>query len=55
MPAMVAVRHNERLKVYYQHLKIRGKYHGRSGGVMRKLLIIAHALYKMGKKYCEKI
>jgi transposase len=53
---MVVVQHNERLKVYYQHLKTGGKHTTAAHvAVMRKLLIIAHALYKMGEKYREEI
>jgi transposase len=54
MPAMVAVRHNERLKAHYQRLKERGKHTTAAQvAVMRKILIIAHALYKTGEKYRE--
>jgi len=55
MPAMVAIRHNSKLKVYYERLKANGKHTTVAQvAVMRKLLVIAHSLYKSGEKYQEK-
>ena len=55
MPAMVAVRHNTRLKAYYERLKANGKHTTVAQvAVMRKLLVFAHALYKSGQMYNEK-
>ena len=49
MPAMVAIRHNTKLKKYYERLKESGKHTTVvQVAVMRKLLIIAHSLYKTG-------
>ena len=54
MPAMVAIRHNTKLKKYYERLKESGKHTTVAQvAVMRKLLIIAHALYKSGENYKE--
>ena len=56
MPAMVAIRHNERLKTYYQRLKENGKHTTAAQvAVMRKILVIAHALYKTGEKYRKEV
>jgi transposase len=56
MPAMVAVRHNERLKAYYRRLKERGKHTTAAQvAVMRKILIIAHALYKTEETYRKEL
>jgi len=55
MPAMVAIRHNSKLKAYYEKLKESGKHTTVAQvAVMRKLLVIAHSLYKSGEKYREK-
>lgn len=52
MPAMVAIRHNKKLKGYYERLKGSGKHTTVAQvAVMRKLLIIAHSIYKSGKIY----
>ncbi len=56
MPAMVAVRHNIKLKAYYERLKAGGKHTTVAQvAVMRKLLIIAHSLYKSGEMYREEV
>jgi len=55
MPAMVAIRHNAKLKAFYERLKANGKHTTIvQVAVMRKLLIIAHSLYKSGQSYKEK-
>ena len=54
MPAMVAIRHNAKLKAYYERVKNSGKHTTAAQvAVMRKLLVIAHSLYKSGEKYKE--
>jgi len=54
MPAMVAIRFNAKLKAYYERLKANGKHTTVAQvAVMRKLLVIAHALYKSGQIYRE--
>ncbi len=52
MPAMTSIRHNERLKIFYDRLKENGKHTTViQVAIMRKLLIIAHSLYKNNKSY----
>ena len=52
MPSLVAVRHNERLKAFYNRLKGNGKHTTVAQvAVMRKLIIIAHSLYKNNDIY----
>ncbi len=54
MPALVAIRHNAKLKAFYERLKANGKHTTAAQvAVMRKLLIIAHSLYKSGQSYKE--
>ena len=56
MPTMVAIRHNTKLKAYYERLKANGKHTTVAQvAVMRKLLIIAHSLYKSEEMYKEKL
>ena len=52
MPAMVIVRYDERFKKYYERLKKSGKHTTVvQVAVMRKLLVIAHALFKSEEEY----
>lgn len=52
MPIMVAVRHNERLKAFYERLKNNGKHTTVAQiAVMRKIIVIAHSLYKNNEGY----
>lgn len=52
MSVMVAVRFNHELKAFYENLKNRGKHTTVSQiAVMRKIIIIAHSLYKNNEKY----
>lgn len=52
MAVMVAVRFNNELKAFYESLKNRGKHTTVSQiAVMRKIIIIAHSLYKNNEKY----
>lgn len=52
MDVMVAVRFNGELKDYYERLKERGKHTTVTQiAVMRKIIIIAHSLYKKNEKY----
>ena len=52
MAVMVAVRFNGELKSYYERLKGRGKHTTVTQiAVMRKIIIIAHSLYKNNEKY----
>ena len=52
MPAISAVMHNDKLKRFYENLKENGKHTTVAQvAVMRKLLIIAHSLYKNNEAY----
>ena len=52
MAVMVEVRFNGELKDYYERLKERGKHTTVTQiAVMRKIIIIAHSLYKNNEKY----
>ena len=52
MPVMVATQRNEKLKRFYNRLKDNGKHTTVAQiAVMRKLLIIAHSLYKKNEVY----
>lgn len=52
MAVLSAVRFNEELKEYYEHLKHRGKHTTVAQiAVMRKIIVIAHSLYKNNEKY----
>lgn len=52
MSAMVAIRYNDKMKMFYDRLKSSGKHTTAAQvAVMRKLLVIAHSLYKNNKTY----
>ncbi len=52
MAAMVAVRYNQNLKTFYNRLKKNGKHTTVAQvAAMRKLVIIAHSLFKSGEIY----
>ena len=52
MAAMVAVKRNEKMEIFYNRLKTNGKHTTLAQvAVMRKLVIIAHSLYKSGEMY----
>lgn len=52
MPVMTAIQHNKRLKQFYTKLKKNGKHTTVAQiAVMRKMLIIAHSLYKNNEEY----
>lgn len=54
MAAMVATKHNQKLKLFYNRLKENGKHTTVAQiAVMRKLVIIAHSLFKSGELYDE--
>ena len=49
---MVAVRFNDEFKTYYENLKQMKKYTSiEQIGVMRKIILIAHSLYKKNESY----
>jgi len=54
MAVMVATRHNKQMKSFYERLKVNGKHTTVAQiAVMRKLVVIAHSLYKNDVLYDE--
>jgi len=54
MAVMSATRHNKQMKAFYERLKANGKHTTVAQiAVMRKLVIIAHSLYKSNEVYDE--
>ncbi len=52
MTAMVATKRNEKMEIFYNRLKTNGKHTTVAQvAVMRKLVIIAHSLFKSGEMY----
>lgn len=52
MATMSATRHNKEMKVFYERLKVNGKHTTVAQiAVMRKLVILAHSLYKSEEVY----
>ena len=52
MSVMVAVRYNPQMRIFYERLKSNGKHTTAAQiAVMRKLLLIAHSLYKNDQRY----
>jgi transposase len=52
MSAMVSIRYNEQMKQFFDRLKANGKHTTAAQvAVMRKLVVIAHSLYKNNEKY----
>jgi len=55
MSALVAIRHNDEMRAFYERLKARGKHSTAAQvAVMRKIVLVAHALYKNGQMYDSK-
>jgi len=55
MPTMIAVRYNEEMKLIYDGLVNRGKPKMLAQiAVMRKILLLAHSLYKNNEKYDDR-
>ena len=56
MGTMTAIRLNPDMKIFYDRLKENGKHTTQAQiAVMRKMITIAHSLYKNNEKYSEKI
>ena len=56
MGTMTATRHNPEMKLFYDRLKENGKQTTQAQiAVMRKMIIIAHSLYKNNEKYSSKV
>jgi len=56
MAAMASTKHNAKMKVFYQRLKANGKHTTSAQiAVMRKLVVVAHSLYKSGEIYDQEL
>lgn len=56
MGVMTAIRYDENFKAFYARLKAKGKHTTQAQiAVMRKMIIVAHSLYKNDKKYVKPI
>lgn len=54
MPTMVSIQHNKEMKLFYDRLVEKGKPKMLAQiAVMRKLILLAHSLYKKNQKYDE--
>ena len=54
MPALISINHNAELRAMYARLKANGKHSTLAQiAIMRKIIIITHALFKNGEKYDE--
>ena len=52
MAAMASTKHNEKMKAFYERLKANGKHTTQAQiAVIRKLIVVAHSLYKSGEIY----
>jgi len=55
MGVMTAIRYDENFKVFYERLKSNGKHTTQAQiAVMRKMIIVAHSLYKSDTRYIKK-
>jgi transposase len=56
MAAMASTLHNPQMKVFYERLKSKGKHTTLAQiAVMRKLVVVAHSLYKSGETYNKEL
>lgn len=56
MPVLCAIQHNQYMKRFYNRLKENGKHSTVAQiAVMRKMILIAHSLYKNNLKFDDKI
>ncbi len=56
MGVMTAVRYDESFKAFYARLKANGKHSTQAQiAVMRKMIVVAHSLYKNNQKYVKKL
>ena len=52
MAAMASTKHNAKMKAFYERLKDNGKHTTQAQiAVIRKLIVVAHSLYKSGEMY----
>lgn len=56
MAAMASTKHNAQMKAFYERLKAKGKHTTLAQiAVMRKLVVVAHSLYKSGEVYDKEL
>lgn len=56
MTAMASILHNPQMKAFYERLKANGKHTTVAQiAVMRKLIVVAHSLYKSGEMYDKEL
>jgi transposase len=56
MPAMASTKHNAKMKAFYERLKANGKHTTQAQiAVIRKIVVVAHSLYKSGKVYDKEL
>lgn len=56
MGVMTAIRYDENFKAFYERLKANGKHTTQAQiAVMRKIIIVAHSLYKNDTRYVKKV
>ncbi len=56
MTAMASILHNEQMKAFYDRLKANGKHTTVAQiAVMRKLIVVAHSLFKSGESYDKEL
>ena len=55
MGVMTAIRYDENFKAFYDRLKANGKHTTQAQiAVMRKMILVAHSLYKNDTRYIKK-
>jgi len=53
---MASTKHNDKIKAFYERLKANGKHTTQAQiAVIRKLIIVAHSLYKSGETYDKEL
>ena len=56
MPVLSAIQHNQYMKLFYDRLKMNGKHSTLAQiAVMRKMILIAHSLFKNDVKFDSKL
>ncbi len=54
MGVMTAIRYDKNFKVFYDRLKANGKHTTQAQiAVMRKIILVAHSLYKNNQQYIK--
>ena len=56
MEVMTAIRYDKNFKTFYDRLKANGKHTTQAQiAVMRKIILVAHSLYKNNTQYVKKV